>query len=87
MPELLTLTSGQNTIDWTKSPLKWADFDSNNAFNIGDISQFIGAWDRFNVPTTPVNEKFDINFNGNIDFTDISLLLSAWISSSMSGDN
>lgn len=66
-----TLLSGQNSLNWSNTPLKSGDINNDNIVNLTDYSSFLGQF----APTIQKDSTSDLNFDGYVDISDYSLLV------------
>lgn len=83
----LVLHEGENTLDFTSTPLVAGDFNNDNKISIEDVSLILSRYTALNVPTNNQNKKFDVDGNGSINISDISLILSNYTALNVPGDN
>jgi hypothetical protein len=82
----LALAAGSNNLNWTTSPLKAGDFNSDNKITIADIALILAQYQALSVPVNNNNRTYDINGDDVINIIDVSLVLSNYIALTVSGD-
>lgn len=82
----VSLVTGLNSEDWTRSPLLAGDFDNNNKINITDIGKILSRYTSLEVPVNSNNQIYDVNADGNINIKDITIALSNYTALEVPGD-
>lgn len=89
----ITIVSGENRLssNWARAPLLVGDFVTSpqeqfNRINILDLSAMLKVFSSLVVPITPDNQKFDVNYDNQIDILDLSIVLSNYTQLEVVGD-
>jgi len=82
----ITLSSGDNSEDWTNQPLMAGDFGKNNKITFEGITGMISAYTDFSVPVNDGNRIYDVDENGVIDMYDIIWVIGNYTDYETKGD-
>lgn len=83
-------TTGELTIDKSQEVLFVGDFDrtqgQENFFRILDVSAMLSQYEEVTNPVTDANREYDLDHNGVINLLDVTIILSNYTLTSVSGD-
>lgn len=89
----MVIQSGMNVTpeEWQKQILLVGDFvnlppEQANRINVLDLAAMLNVYTQLSTPVTPLNAKFDVNYDGVINILDLSVVLSNYTQLEVVGD-
>lgn len=85
--KLVNASVSGNTTFLVNSKFLCGDFNSDNALDINDISDFLVIFKKLSNPVNDDNRQFDINNDRVVDVVDIAYVLSNYVQLKVHGDS